>query len=551
LRAPGRSEAASFDELPRARVFATMAGALLTLLLAALDQTIVGTAMPRIIAELQGFERYAWVATAYMVASTAVVPIVGKLSDLYGRRPFFLGGVVAFLAASALCGASADMTQLIVFRGLQGIGAGMIMAMTLTVIGDLFPPAQRGRIQGLFAAVWGVSSVIGPPIGGYLTDSLSWRWVFYVNLPVGLIALAVLFLTFPTIAANRTNRSIDCAGAATLLLWVIPLLLALSWGGTTYAWGSPQVLGMLGLAVVGVAAFLLAELRAAEPILPLTLFRHRAVVIPILMAMTMSAGMFGAILFMPLFVQAVIGASATESGAVLVPMTVGLVVASVASGQVVSRIGRYRLISIMGFAITTIGMLLLTRLSAGSGYVEVMLAVLVIGAGLGTVMPIVSVAVQNAVPRAMLGVATAASTFFRSISGTLSAAIFGSLLVNRFNPAFHEALPSNVAAAIPPEELAVVGNPQALLNPETGAALHDIAARSGAGAQVVSEALLAAIRQALAVSLHDVFMVAALVVGVGLVIALFLPELPLRGAGGSAGPREAARNGASMEATGV
>src|SRR5215212_1522068 len=263
-----------FHELPRQRLVMTVAGLMLTLLLAALDQTIVGTAMPRIIAELQGFDHYAWVTTAYLLTSTAVVPIVGKLSDIYGRKLFLIGGTAFFVLASALCGLSQDMTQLVVFRGLQGIGGGVLMSMVFTTISSIFPPARRGRVQGVFTGVFGFSSVVGPLLGGYLTDSLNWRWVFYVNLPLGLIALAVLWWGFPNIKPARTDRPIDVLGSITLILAVVPLLLALSWGGGEYPWMSPQVVGLLGFAVVMTGIFLWVESRAPEPIIPLTLFKN-------------------------------------------------------------------------------------------------------------------------------------------------------------------------------------------------------------------------------------------------------------------------------------
>ncbi len=513
--------------LPRGRLVAIMGGLMLALLLAALDQTVVGTAMPRIIADLHGFDRYAWVVTSYMVASTSVVPIVGKLSDLYGRRPFFLGGIGLFLLASALCGASGDMTQLILFRGLQGIGAGVSMAMAMTVVGDLFPPIRRGRIQGLFASVWGLASVVGPPVGGYLTDQLSWRWVFYVNLPVGLVALAVLFFTAPSIGPRLRPTSIDYPGAAMLLLWVIPLLLALSWGGTQFAWESPQVLALLSLAVVGLVAFAACELRAPEPILPPALLANRTVLVVIVMAMLAHAGMFGVIFFNPLFVQGVIGATATESGAVLVPLMAGVIVASMVSGQMVSRTGRYRVLAIGGSAVIFLGILLQAMMDSRTGYSVVVRNMVVVGVGIGTLMPVLSVAAQNAVPASMLGVATSASQFFRSIGGTLGVAVFGSVLVSRFRPSVQAALPPEIAAGLPVDRLAGLDNPQALFSGQAGTALRENMVQAGLSAQG-ADVLLDAVRQGLATSLHEVFLLGVLVVGLGLLVSLLLPELSLR-----------------------
>ena len=521
----------AFTELPRATVIGTVAALMLTLLLAALDQTIVGTAMPRIIADLRGFERYAWVATSYMVASTAVVPIVGKLSDLYGRRPFVIGGVVIFMAASVLCGASADMLQLVLFRGLQGVGAGVMMAMCFTVVGDLFPPARRGRVQGLFGSVWGLASVVGPPVGGYLTDNFSWRWVFYVNIPLGFVALGTLLVLFPKIAPPARKISIDFLGAITLLVWVVPLLVALSWGGIQYPWKSVPIVGLGIVVVIGLAAFVYAERRAAEPILPPSLFHNRTVVTTLVMGGLMGAGMFSVILFSPLWVQGVMGASATESGTVLVPMTIGIVSANIISGQIMSRTGRYKALALFGYALIVGGMALLATMDVQTSYGAMSAYMVVVGFGLGTLMPILTVVVQTSVPRTMLGVASGSQQFFRSIGATLGVAMLGSVLVNRFGGYFIQLLPPDLATAIPADRLATLGNPQSLLNPETGASLRDAVAQSGLGASA-ADTVMATIRQALGVSLHEVFILTTIVVLVGLVVTVFLPEVPLeQGAG--------------------
>ena len=434
--------------------------------------------------------------------------------------------MLIFLAASVLCGASADMLQLVIFRGFQGLGGGVMMAMCFTVVGDLFPPAKRGRVQGLFSSVWGFASIVGPPVGGYLTDQLSWRWVFYVNIPLGLIALAVLVFLFPKLAPVAHRRSIDYLGAGTLVLWVVPLLLALSWGGVQYPWTSPPILGMLTVTVVGLWGFVWAERRAAEPILPPSLFHNRAVLVTLAMGTIMGAGMFGVILFIPLWVQGVVGATATESGTILVPMTIGIITANVVAGNLISHTGRYKLPAICGFAVIVAGMVLLTTMDATTPYLWVAVYTTVVGLGLGTLMPILAVVAQSSVPRTMLGVASAAVQFFRSIGATLGIAVMGSLLVNRFAAAFRAALPSEIAASLPPERLASLGNPQALLNPETGATLRDAVAQAGAGASA-SDVLLEAIRQALALSLHDVFLLGATVVVVGFVLTFLLPEIPL------------------------
>lgn len=520
--------APGFGDLPRRQVIGTMVGVMLALLLSALDQTIVGTAMPRVVAELQGFERYAWVTTAYLVSSTAVVPIVGKLSDLYGRKPFFLSGVVIFLAASALCGFARDMPQLIVFRGVQGIGAGFITAMTFIVVGDLFPPARRGRIQGIFGSVFGLASIVGPLLGGYLTDYLSWRWVFFVNLPVGVVALIALIVLFPHLRPPRREHAIDYGGAVTLVAGVVALLLALSWGGREYAWGSPQILALLGFGLALAVLFLSIERRAVEPIIPLSLFGNPIIRVALLAVTLTSIAMFGTILFVPLFIQGVLGTSATDSGLVLMPMTLAMVLGSTASGQLISRTGRYRPMAIGGLAAMLIGMFLLSTLGVGASYAELLRNVTILGLGLGATFPVFTLAVQNAAPYAQLGAATAATQFFRSIGGTLGAAIFGSLLTNRYAPLLHAALSPEVQRRVPPEYLAPFENPEVLLNPQIAGTLRQGFDRLGPSGPVLLAQVLEAIRSALAVSIHEMFVLGTFVVATALVAVLFLREIPLR-----------------------
>jgi EmrB/QacA subfamily drug resistance transporter len=528
LEATPRATPAGYHELPRKRLIMTMAGLMLTLLLSALDQTIVGTAMPRIIAELQGFDHYAWVTTAYLLSSTAVVPIVGKLSDIYGRKLFLVGGTAFFVFASALCGLAQDMTQLIVFRGLQGIGGGILMAMVFTTVSSIFPPAQRGKVQGLFTSVFGFSSIVGPLLGGYLTDALNWRWVFYVNLPLGLIALAVLWLGFPNIRPNRTDRPIDVLGAITLVLGVVPLLLALSWGGGDYAWTSPLILGLLGFAALMIAAFLWVESRAQEPIIPLGLFKNRIIAISTLAMLCVTMGMFGTILFVPLFIQGVIGTSATESGTVMMPMMMTIILGSLIGGQIISRTGRYKMVALVGLSIAAFGMFLLSRMGPDATYWTVVWNMMIVGAGLGPTMPVFTIAAQNSVSYAQLGVVTSVVQFARSIGSTLGAALFGSLLINRFSSALHESLPSTAAAVIPADVLDSINNPQLLLNPDAAGGLQASLAAAGPQAAQAYDALVLAIRTGLAVSLHETFMLGAVVVAIGAVLVIFLRELPLR-----------------------
>ena len=525
-----RSAAAqlTYQALPRRALVLTVIGLMLSLLLAALDQTIVGTAMPRIIADLQGFEHYAWVTTAYLLTSTTVVPISGKLSDLYGRKIFLVGSAALFVLTSGLCGLSQNMTELIVFRGLQGVAGGVLTSTVFTVVSQIFPPAERGRYQGLFSGIFGLASIIGPLIGGYLTDNLSWRWVFYVNLPVGIFALAVLWFSFPNIRPIATKRRIDFAGAAALVAGVVPLLLALSWGGADYAWTSPMVVGLIAFAAVMLVLFGLIESRTAEPIMPLSLFTNRVVGVSVLALTFMSMGMFGTILFIPLYIQGVIGTSATQSGTVLMPMTITMILASIISGQLISRTGRYKLPGVFGMAVMTLGLFLLSRMDENTDYLTVIRNMVIVGIGVGPTMPVFTLAAQNAVKMNQLGVVTAVTQFARSIGSTLGVALFGSLLINDFGPAFRSALPPTVTSVVPPEQLAQLQNPQVLLNPQLADSLHAQFALLGPQGDQLFAAVFGAVKIGLVGSLHDVFLLGCAIGALGLLSVLFLPEVALR-----------------------
>lgn len=517
----------AFHTLGRRQLIGTIIGLQLTLLLAALDNTIVGTAMPRIIAQLNGFERYAWVTTAYLLTSTIAVPIFGKLSDLYGRKWIYLGGAVFFVAASALCGAAGDlplpldgMNQLILFRGLQGLAAGIVTGLTFTIVGDIFPPAERGKYQGLFSGVWGLASVFGPTLGGWITDSLSWRWVFYVNLPVGAAAVVVLFLAFPDIRPQGVRRAIDWAGVGTLVACLVPLLLALTWV-TDYGWGAPRVVALLAFSVVMLVAFLFAELHAAEPIIPLGLFKNRLVAISSFALVLMGMGMFGTILYIPLFMQSVIGVSATRSGTLLTPMMLMMTVGSITSGQLVSRLGRYKILAIVGTAIMTIGMLLMSGMGGDTTQWIVIRNMVIMGAGLGLLMPLYTLIVQNAVPQRMIGVATASTQFFRSIGSTLGTAIFGSIMLSRYRSHFD----ANVPQGVPNQVLDLFHNPLqlSLILPQ----LRDQFKQFPNGAALLN-GLLANVKDSLVSAIGLVFLIATFIVALGLIANLFLPEIPLR-----------------------
>ncbi|HEY4384356.1 MAG TPA: MDR family MFS transporter, partial [Ktedonobacteraceae bacterium] len=448
----------------------TMSGVLLVMLLASLDQTIVDTAMPRIISDLQGFNLYTWVTTAYLLTSTVMVPIYGKLSDIFGRKPIFLVGVVLFLLGSAASGASQSMIQLVIFRAFQGIGAAALMPIAIAVIGDIFTPRERGRWQGVTGAVFGLSSVLGPAIGGWITDNSSWRWIFYVNLPVGLLALLVLIFLMPSLHSQRTGKAmIDYVGAALLIIGTVPFLLGFTWAGSQYAWLSPQILGLFAAALVFLTAFFLYERRLernnAQPIIDPSLFKNRIFTVSIIVTAITGMGMFGCIIFLPLYSQGVLGISATNAGLRLIPLMGGLILSSIISGMLVSRFGKYKWITFTGMIITVGGSLLLQQLNVNSTTMDLIISMIVLGLGLGFSMSVYTVIVQNALPQ-KIGQATSGLTFFRSIGGTVAVAAMGSVLNSSYVPEFHNALPAAAKAALG-SAINTFDNPNILLSTDS------------------------------------------------------------------------------------
>jgi EmrB/QacA subfamily drug resistance transporter len=525
--------------LTRPQLVGTLTGLLLAALLAAIDQTIVGTAEPRIIASLSGFDRYPWVATAYLLTSTLSVPVFASLSDIYGRKPFFQLGAILFVVTSALCGAAGTLTflpidgmsQLILFRGLQGIGAGMVLGLLFTIIGDIFSPSERGRYVGLFSAVWGVASIFGPTLGGWLTDQWSWRACFWVNLPVGAIAVTAIYLEFPHMKARAATRRLDWPGFATLVACVVPLLLALTWA-TEHGWGSARVQSLLALAAIMLGAFVYVESRASEPLIPLDLFRHPVIRICSVCVFVLGAGMFGVIIYLPLFMQGVLGVSATQSGNLLTPLMMGAVFGSFVSGQAVSRTGKYKSVALTGSVLVAAGMILFARMDPATTRSYVAFGMVIAGLGMGLVQPVYTVAVQNVAPRRQMGAATSSTIFFRSIGSTVGVAAFGSVMLTRYHGEFARTVPDQVPSGL----MTYFSNP--LLLVQMRSQLEADFARMPGGAAVL-ETLFAAVRESLSNGLGLVFFWSAVIMTAAVLMHLALRSEPLRTQMSEVGPADA------------
>lgn len=476
---------------------------MLVMLLAALDQTIVSTALPKIAEDLHGLNKISWVATAYLLTSAITTPLYGKISDLFGRKKIFQTAIVIFLTGSVLCGISQTMNELVIARALQGIGAGGLMSLVLAIVGDVIPPRQRGKYMGYFGAVFGVSSVAGPLLGGFLTQSLSWRWVFFVNLPIGVLALAAVAARLH-LPVHKLQHKVDYLGAGLLSAGTVCLLLATVWGGTTYAWGSVQIIGLLISGVMLSGLFILQEKYASEPIIPLRLFRNDIFRVSSILSLLSGIAMFAAILYIPLYQQAVRGYTPTKSGLLMLPLVVGLLIASIISGRLTSKLGRYKAFPIIGTALLAFGLWLFSHITLTTSEWVVGLWMLVVGAGLGTFMQIMTLAIQNSVSRQEIGTATSVVTFFRSLGGSFGGAIFGTILINRLAKHLSDIAPGN-AAAQHVNVSSIQSGVNANLPPQIA---HDVL-------------------QAFTLSFRDMFLLAIPFALLAFVVAFFLREAPL------------------------
>lgn len=488
-----------------------IAGLMLGMFVAAISQTIVGPALPRIVAELGGMEHYSWIATAAMLMSAVTVPMVGKLSDMYGRKPFYIGGLVVFMLGAALAGMATNFWFLVFARALQGAGMGTLMPLSQTIIGDIIPPRQRGKYQGLMGATFGIASVAGPLLGGWVTDTLGWRYLFYLALPIGVVAL-VFLAKFMHVPQQRSHGKLDYLGIITLTPGLVIGLLAISWGGNTYEWTSPVILGMGAISVVLLAAFVWVETRVENPLIPLRMLRNSTVSLSILASFFIAVAMFGAIIYIPVYAQGVLSVSATQSGAILIPLNVAMIVTSILMGVVITKTGKYKVILILGAMMLLGGYVLLSMLSWQSNLWDLAFAMTVVGMGLGMSMQTYTLVVQNAVDRTELGVATAAVQFFRNVGSTIGIAMLGSIMSSAMMPKIQEHLPagakdmggamgadSGVGSALDPSKLESLPGP-----------------------------IVDAIHQGMGEAMHLVFVSGVPFVVAVLVLALFVKQLTLR-----------------------
>jgi EmrB/QacA subfamily drug resistance transporter len=512
------------------RRWLALSAVMVTLFFSSLDQTVVTTALPTIIGELNGLASYAWVFTAYMMTAAITVPLYGKLSDVYGRKPFYLFGLGVFILGSALAGFSRSMEWLIAARALQGIGGGGMMSMPRATVGDIFNPKERGKWIGLLNAVFGLSAIIGPYLGGWITDTLGWRWIFYINLPVALLAFIAVAFALPNVR-TATKHRIDWFGSGTLMAGLIPILLGFTWAGSKYGWGSPQILALFAVGFVVIVAFVFVEKRADEPILNPNLFRNRIFTTTVLMSFFLAVGMYSGLMFLPIFVQGVVGLSATNSGAILTPMMLSFIFGSTVGGILVSRLGRYKLQAIIGALIMVGGIFLLEQMDVQTTWGLVVRNMMVVGLAMGAVMPLANVVIQNAFPYSQMGVVNSTQQFVTSLGGIISSPIFGTILSNTFNTSLKKELPAPLVAQMdmmPDRIKSVLSNPQALIDAKAQNALKAMFGKYGSAGDALYAQFMKAVKSSLAQGVQRLFLFGLIFAGLTLVSALLLKEIKLK-----------------------
>jgi EmrB/QacA subfamily drug resistance transporter len=506
--------------LSKKRIIMIMIGLMFGILLASLDSTIVGTAMPKIIEKLNGFDYYTWPVISYLLCITISMPLFGKFADLYGFKRIYVIGIIIFLAGSVLCGMSQTMIQLIYFRGLQGIGGAVLVSNTMAIIGILFPPAERAKYTGILGSAGALASIIGPTLGGFITDSFSWRWIFYVNIPVGIIALIILILALPGNNGTVERKKVDYLGAGALIITLIPMLLAFTWGGNKYNWNSIQIISMFATSAIMLVIFLMIERTAADPIIPLSLFKNSVFNISAIEMFLVNAIIMGASIFLPLYVQGVIGKSASKSGAIMTPMMFSLIVGAIISGVIISKTQKYKVQSILGFVIMGVGTLLLSFLDVKSSNFQIVLVMIVLGIGMGIVTPILSSAAQNVFSENQMGVVTSGIQFFKLLGSTIASAILGTVLTSTMKNGLKTLDISN----LPPSMTVLLKNPNTVSNPDL---IKGIKARLPQEMLPAFIKLMEQVRHVLYNSIHEVFIICIVIAAVAFVFGFFLKEIPL------------------------
>lgn len=525
-----REQDATHVSLSKKQIIIVMIGLMLEVFTGSMSQLIIATAMPRIITDLGGFDQYTWVVTMYMMTSAIMMPIAGKISDMYGKKWFYIFGIMLFISSSALSGFSQSMTQLIIFRGIQGIGFGIMMTLGMVIMADLFPPSERGKYMGLINGVFGISAVIGPTLGGYLTDYFSWHWCFFVNVPFGILVIILMIIFFPEMPSESVRRKIDFPGIVIMILAIIPLMLALTWGGRQYEWLSMRIISMLLFSGIMLIFFLRIENHSPEALIPPEIFKNSIFTVSSICVFIQGVAFFSCLTFVPLFLQGVLGTSAMMSGNMLTPMMLGSVAGSIGSGQILSRAGgHYRTLAGIGFAVIGAGLLLLSQMTTETTFTQATLNMILVGLGGGIIMPLHMIAVQNAVPYSVLGSATAALNLVRSLGGIFGLAFYGSIMNTIFFSKFTRNIPEEITSVIGSDKLIQIAkNPQALVNSNAQSQLKTLFEIIGDKGNYLFSSMITSLQESLNSALMSIFTISFITVIIAFILNLYLKEIPLR-----------------------